>query len=255
MQWTQTRTDCVSINDYTYDDAPTVSAKPSGGKIGRVNFVPPGGASTTATTRPPISISPITGIKVVAACGLGWFVFFGGWGSGSRTDQRLVPDQQGMVFDNAVAQTKSAAFEQAAPGYIERFAPVAVQEMEKYGIPASISLAQGLLESRAGTSRLAVETNNHFGLKCFSKGCKKGHCKNFTDDTHKDFFRNYPTGAWGSWRQHSILLSQGRYTALHGRNWQGWADGLQACGYATDPGYSAALKGIIKRYDLAQYDN
>lgn len=147
------------------------------------------------------------------------------------------------------------AFEQAAPGYIERFAPVAIQEMDKFGIPASISLAQGLLESRAGTSRLAVATNNHFGIKCMSKSCKKGHCKNFTDDTHKDFFRNYPDGPWGSWRAHSILLSNGRYKKLHGLDWKGWADGLQNLGYATDQRYAAALKGIIQRYELHRFDN
>ena len=85
--------------------------------------------------------------------------------------------------------------------------------MEKYGIPASISLAQGLIESRAGSSKLAVNNNNHFGIKCFSRHCRKGHCTNFTDDTHKDFFRKFPS-PWESWRAHSQLLSSGRYTKL-----------------------------------------
>jgi len=69
--------------------------------------------------------------------------------------------------------------------YIQRFAKVAKSEMDKYGIPASIKLAQGLLESQAGASRLATKNNNHFGIKCFSKNCKKGHCTNFSDDSHK----------------------------------------------------------------------
>ena len=62
------------------------------------------------------------------------------------------------------------------------------KEMNAYGIPASISLAQGLIESRAGTSKLALQNCNHFGIKCFRRNCKRGHCTNFTDDTHKDFF-------------------------------------------------------------------
>ncbi len=253
--WTQTTTHAndVHLNGYAIHP-PTVSAPTAGRKIGRVSIVPPGTTGAPETTGRGVSISGGQGFAAVVVIALGWVVFNGGIGagSGSGKGERLVTDQN--VFDNAVQQTKSAAFEQAAPGYIERFAPVAVQEMGKYGIPASISLAQGLLESRAGTSKLALATNNHFGLKCFSKGCRKGHCKNFTDDTHKDFFLNYVGGAWGSWRQHSLLLSQGRYLKLHGRDWKGWADGLQAVGYATDPGYSAALKQIIKRYELYQYD-
>ena len=63
--------------------------------------------------------------------------------------------------------------------------------MDKFGIPASITLAQGLLESNNGESRLTTKNNNHFGIKCFSRKCKKGHCSNFSDDSHKDFFRKY----------------------------------------------------------------
>lgn len=139
--------------------------------------------------------------------------------------------------------------------YIERYHTVAVGEMEKFGIPASISLAQGLIESRAGTSKLAVNNNNHFGIKCFSRRCKKGHCSNFTDDTHKDFFRKFPS-PWESWRAHSQLLASGRYAKLkrHGRDYRQWAYGLKAVGYATDRSYAEKLIGIIERYDLHQYD-
>ena len=73
--------------------------------------------------------------------------------------------------------------------YVKAHAPAAVREMHSYSIPASITLAQGLLESNAGSSNLANKANNHFGIKCFSKTCKNGHCMNATDDTHKDFFR------------------------------------------------------------------
>ena len=139
--------------------------------------------------------------------------------------------------------------------YIERYSKIAIGEMQQFGIPASISLAQGLIESRAGTSKLAVSNNNHFGMKCFSRNCRKGHCSNFTDDTHKDFFRKFPT-PWESWRAHSQLLASGRYTKLkrHGRDYRAWAYGLKSVGYATDRTYAEKLIGIIERYDLHQYD-
>ncbi len=140
--------------------------------------------------------------------------------------------------------------------YVERFSGVAIREMQKFGIPASISLAQGLIESRFGTSTLAVKNNNHFGIKCFSKNCRPGHCTNLEDDHHKDFFRKYST-AWESWRAHSILISTGRYARLkkHGRNYRAWAKGLEELGYATDKNYSAKLIGVIERYNLQRFDH
>lgn len=140
--------------------------------------------------------------------------------------------------------------------YVERFANVAIQEMRKFGVPASIALAQGLIESRFGTSTLAVKNNNHFGIKCFSRNCRPGHCTNLEDDHHKDFFRKYAT-AWESWRAHSILISTGRYARLkkHGKNYRAWAKGLEELGYATDRNYSAKLIGVIERYNLHRFDH
>lgn len=139
--------------------------------------------------------------------------------------------------------------------YIERYHKIAIGEMEKYGIPASISLAQGLIESRGGTSKLAVNNNNHFGIKCFSKRCGKGHCSNFTDDTHKDFFRKFQS-PWESWREHSKILASGRYKKLkkYGHDYRQWAYGLKSVGYATDRTYAEKLIGIIERYDLHHFD-
>lgn len=139
--------------------------------------------------------------------------------------------------------------------YIQKYSKIARDEMKQFGIPASISLAQGLIESRAGTSKLAVNNNNHFGMKCFSRNCRKGHCSNFTDDTHKDFFKKFPS-AWESWRAHSQLLASGRYAKLkkHGRNYRAWAQGLKSVGYATDRTYAEKLIGIIERYNLDQFD-
>lgn len=139
--------------------------------------------------------------------------------------------------------------------YIKRYSKVAVAEMKQFGVPASISLAQGLIESRAGTSKLAVSNKNHFGMKCFSKNCRKGHCTNHKDDTHKDFFKKFSSD-WESWRAHSQLLTSGRYAKLkkHGRDYRAWAYGLKSAGYATDRTYAEKLIGIIERYDLHKYD-
>lgn len=141
--------------------------------------------------------------------------------------------------------------------YVKRFNKVAKTEMEKYGIPASITLAQGLLESNVGESKLATKNNNHFGMKCFSKSCKKGHCSNFTDDSHKDFFRKYKS-SWESYRAHSLLLKRGaRYNKLFQlsrKDYRAWAHGLKKAGYATDKRYAEKLINLIEDLDLYQYD-
>lgn len=145
--------------------------------------------------------------------------------------------------------------EEMTNDYVGRYSKIAITEMEKYGVPASISLAQGLIESRAGTSKLAVSNNNHFGIKCFSRRCRKGHCSNFTDDTHKDFFRKFPS-PWESWREHSRMISSGRYAKLkkNGRDFRKWAHGLKSIGYATDRTYAEKLIGIIEKHELYKYD-
>jgi len=140
--------------------------------------------------------------------------------------------------------------------YVTRFGAVAVAEMKKYGIPASITLAQGLLESDAGTSRLAKQNNNHFGMKCFSKNCVKGHCSNFNDDHHKDFFRSY-SNSWESYRAHSLLLQGNRYKSLKNfgtKNYKDWAHGLKKAGYATDKNYAPKLIKIIEEMKLYEFD-
>lgn len=140
--------------------------------------------------------------------------------------------------------------------YIKRFAKVAQAEMNKFGIPASITLAQGLLETNAGDSPLAANMNNHFGIKCFSKKCAKGHCANFSDDSHKDFFRIYKT-AWESFRAHSQLLQNQRYQNLYQfskDDYKNWAVGLKKAGYATDKRYPEKLIRLIETLNLNKYD-
>lgn len=153
-----------------------------------------------------------------------------------------------------ITATATAAFD--VKGYIAKYKSMAVTSMRKYGVPASIILAQGLIEGRAGTSSLAVNNNNHFGIKCFSKVCKKGHCTNATDDTHKDFFRKYKS-VQECFNDHGHKLSTGRYTRLkkYGRDYRRWAFGLKAVGYATDRTYAEKLIGVIQRYDLDRYDH
>lgn len=140
--------------------------------------------------------------------------------------------------------------------YVSRYVPIAKIEQNLYGIPTSITLAQGLLETDAGGSRLATENNNHFGIKCFSQTCAKGHCKNFTDDTHKDFFLVHQSD-WESYRTHSLFLQKPRYKhllALHQTDYKGWAKGLSAAGYATDKRYADKLISLIEALDLNKYD-
>ena len=157
-----------------------------------------------------------------------------------------------------VAQTIDPAAQQAQRAYVQRFKKVAQAEMEKFGIPASIKLAQGLLESQAGESPLATRNNNHFGIKCFSRKCAEGHCRNFADDSHKDFFRIYKS-AWESYRAHSLLLKrEERYQQLFRLppdDYRAWAKGLSAAGYATDPQYAQKLIRLIEDLQLQRFDH
>lgn len=159
-----------------------------------------------------------------------------------------------MPTNEAAPVSSKQLTQEMALAYIARYHKTAIAEMNRYGIPASISLAQGLVESRAGDSKLARNNNNHFGIKCFSRRCGKGHCTNFTDDTHKDFFRKFKS-PWESWRAHSELLQKPLYKRLYrSKDYKHWAYGLEACGYATDRTYAEKLIGIIERYGLDAYD-
>lgn len=140
--------------------------------------------------------------------------------------------------------------------YIRRFKDTAISEKEKFGIPASVKMAQAIVESNAGQSALSTKNNNHFGIKCFSKTCNKGHCSNFGDDSHKDFFRKYPSH-WESWRAHSEMIANGRYKALlkHGDDYRKWARGLKELGYATAKHYEQTLVEMIEKYHLYTLDD
>ncbi len=138
--------------------------------------------------------------------------------------------------------------------YINRFKTIAITEMNKYGIPASITLAQALLESGTGNSDLARFANNHFGIKCTTDWKGKGYYKD--DDKKDDCFRVY-NNPEESFKDHSEFLKRKRYAflfELDKDDYDGWAKGLKQAGYATNPKYPDLLIGIIEKYDLHQYD-
>ena len=138
--------------------------------------------------------------------------------------------------------------------YIEQFKGVAIQEMNIYGIPASITLAQGILESGSGNSDLAKFANNHFGIKCTSDWKGKAYYKD--DDQANDCFRVYKD-AKESYKDHSEFLKRKRYSflfELDKNDYKNWAQGLKTAGYATNPKYPDMLINVIEKYKLYQYD-
>ena len=139
--------------------------------------------------------------------------------------------------------------------YIEKYADIAVREMKATGIPASITLAQGCLESGNGNSTLATKANNHFGIKCHNNW--KGKTIRHDDETRNECFRSYPS-ADESFRDHSDFLRyRDRYAFLFDlepTDYKGWAYGLQKAGYATAKTYAASLIQIIEENELYRYD-
>ena len=140
--------------------------------------------------------------------------------------------------------------------YIDRWAATAVREMYRSGVPASITLAQGILESRSGLSALAAEGNNHFGIKCHKDW--KGKTMRIDDDRRNECFRVYPS-AEDSFRDHSDFLRYwDRYKFLFDfdtKDYESWAYGLKKAGYATDPSYPQKLIQLIEEYDLSRFDS
>ncbi len=154
------------------------------------------------------------------------------------------------TFAEAATQHKVPSYEK----YIKTYSDLAVQHQKKYKIPASITLAQGLLESGAGQSDLARRSNNHFGIKCHSdwRGGRVYH----DDDLRGECFRKYKR-VEDSYEDHSKFLLRSRYERLFDlkiTDYKGWARGLQKCGYATDRAYANKLIKVIEDYELYRYD-
>ena len=139
--------------------------------------------------------------------------------------------------------------------YIEKYKQIAKDDMIQYGIPASITLGQGILESGAGTGPLSEQANNHFGIKCHKEWT--GPSVKYDDDEAQECFRKYANPE-ESYRDHSIFLSTRKYYIplfkLDKSDYKGWAKGLKDAGYATDKAYPTKLISLIERYQLQQYD-
>ena len=142
------------------------------------------------------------------------------------------------------------ALNQTYLDYIAQYRDMAIEQQRKHGIPASITMAQGILESSAGTSYLAVNGNNHFGIKCTSDW--PGRTIHRDDDKANECFRRYAS-VGDSYEDHSLFLLRPRYQSLFALSlgdYKNWAFGLKACGYATDPKYADKLIRIIELYNL-----
>jgi LysM repeat protein len=150
-----------------------------------------------------------------------------------------------------VAQNRLKPYEE----YITQYAEIAIKQQKLHGIPASITLAQGLIESGAGKSQMAQESNNHFGIKCHNNW--KGATAYFFDDGMNSCFRKYEK-VEDSYEDHSAFLVSGKRYAplfkLDVTDYKGWANGLKQAGYATDPSYADKLIRIIETYELNAFD-
>ncbi|MBA2422674.1 MAG: LysM peptidoglycan-binding domain-containing protein [Chitinophagales bacterium] len=156
-----------------------------------------------------------------------------------------------LLAKSVFAQT----YDEMVEHYIDQYKDIAIEEMWRTGIPASITLAQGIIESNAGKSPLAIDANNHFGIKCHDTWT--GESYSHDDDRKNECFRKY-FSSLDSYKDHSdFIKNRGRYSVLFTYNindYKAWAKGLKACGYATNPHYAILLIKCIDDYDLHQWD-
>jgi flagellum-specific peptidoglycan hydrolase FlgJ len=160
------------------------------------------------------------------------------------------------IQNGSGSSTKTMSQSEAVKGYIAQYNGVAMSNMKTYGIPASIILAQGILESGAGQSDLATSANNHFGIKCHNDWMGDKVFKD--DDSANECFRKY-NQASESFKDHAMVLTgKNRYAnlfKLQKGDYKAWAKGLREAGYATDPKYPEKLITYIETYNLHEYDN
>lgn len=161
-----------------------------------------------------------------------------------------------QIAEIIVSTSQTVVNSDVVVNYVAQFKGIAMDNMKIYGIPASIVLAQGILESGAGRGDLAVNANNHFGIKCHQDWT--GETIKHDDDSAQECFRKYDDVS-ESFKDHALFLTtRGRYSnlfALSKGDYKGWAKGLRTAGYATDPKYPNKLIYYIERYNLDQYDN
>ncbi len=178
-----------------------------------------------------------------------------------KTEQKISKKEKKEIKKNSDSRTKiksipkNASYEEVVAIYILNYSTIAKEEMIQYGIPASITLAQGILESEAGRAELSKKSNNHFGIKCH-KGWT-GERVYHDDDELQECFRKYKDPKY-SFRDHSLFLTgRSRYDDLFSYkidDYKSWAKGLKKAGYATDPKYPNKLISIIEKYELDSFD-
>jgi len=165
-----------------------------------------------------------------------------------------------IIFTSSCSSLKTFSdgentVEQKINFYVKKYAPAATKNMRFFKIPASITLAQGILESGYGEGTLAKKANNHFGIKCHKEW--KGKSITHDDDEKGECFRSYKNPL-RSYRDHSLfLVDRDRYSSLftlNRKDYKGWALGLKAAGYATDPKYADKLISLIERFNLIRFD-
>lgn len=163
---------------------------------------------------------------------------------------------QNRLTETMESTSKTVVYAEVVSAYVLQFKDIAMGNMKNYGIPASIILAQGILESGAGKGDLALSGNNHFGIKCHVGWT--GESVNHDDDAEQECFRKYRDPS-ESYKDHALFLtSRTRYSSLFllpKGDYEAWANGLKASGYATDPKYPQKLISYIERYNLQQYDS
>lgn len=171
-------------------------------------------------------------------------------------DKTIVSSQnQENSIEILEATTQVKVTTEMVLAYIEKYKGIAKEDMVAYGIPASITLGQGILESGAGTGPLSLKANNHFGIKCHKEWT--GPSVRYDDDSEQECFRKY-NEANDSYRDHSLFLTtRERYAnlfKLDKNDYKSWAKGLKEAGYATDPSYPTKLIALIERYQLQRFD-
>ena len=171
------------------------------------------------------------------------------------TVTKPVKENQNRITETIESTSKTIVYSEVVTGYVYQYKDIAMNNMKTYGIPASIILAQGILESGAGKGDLALSGNNHFGIKCHVGWT--GETVNHDDDSEQECFRKYKQPS-ESYKDHALFLTtRARYLSLFSLpkgDYSAWAKGLRIAGYATDPKYPQKLITYIERYNLHQYD-
>jgi len=195
-------------------------------------------------------------LLLLISCGSSRVVTSKKEGNKAPQPKKVITTTKTVINSNQpVVNTAPKTITNTVEKYIYQYKNIAQFEMQQHGVPASITLAQGILESGAGSGDLTQRANNHFGIKCHNwKGEKVYH----DDDKKQECFRKYTNPA-DSFRDHSLFLSgRNRYASLfklNPKDYKGWAKGLRKAGYATDPKYPSKLISLIERYQLYQYDS